>query len=112
MAHRIDDSISPESAGMSNEGTITHLIARLKQGDRDAAQGLWQTYFPRLVTLARTRLRGPVAGADEEDVVLSAFNNFYRGVERGRFPSLQDRNDLWSLLFVLTVRKAINLIKY
>jgi len=97
---------------MSHEGTITHLINRLKQGDRDAAPDLWQAYFHRLVALARTRLRGATGLADEEDVVLSVFDSFYRGVERGRFPALQDRDDLWRLLFVLTVRKAINLVKY
>jgi DNA-directed RNA polymerase specialized sigma24 family protein len=97
---------------MSPEGTITHLITRLKQGDREAAQGLWQAYFPRLVALARARLQGAMGLADEEDVVLSAFDSFYRGVARGRFPDLQDRDDLWQLLFVLTVRKAINLVKH
>ena len=97
---------------MSPQGTITHLITRLKQGDRDAALGLWQAYFHRLVTFARARLHGAMGLADEEDVVLSAFESFYRGVERGRFPDLQDRNDLWQLLFILTVRKAINLVKH
>jgi DNA-directed RNA polymerase specialized sigma24 family protein len=97
---------------MSPEGTITHLITRLKQGDREAAHGLWQAYFHRLVTLARARLHTAVGLADEEDVVLSAFDSFYRGVERGRFPDLQDRDDLWHLLFVLTVRKALNLVKH
>jgi RNA polymerase sigma factor (sigma-70 family) len=111
-AIHIDDHISSETAGMSDEGTITHLIARLKRGDRDAAQGLWETYFPRLVTMARARLRGLVAWADEEDVVQTAFHSFYQGVERGQFPSLRGRNDLWSLLFVLTVRQAINLVKH
>jgi hypothetical protein len=28
---------------------MTQLITRLKQGDRDAAQGLWRAFFPRLV---------------------------------------------------------------
>jgi DNA-directed RNA polymerase specialized sigma24 family protein len=97
---------------MSPQGTITHLIARLKQGDREAAQGLWQAYFHRLVALARARLRSAVGLADGEDVALSAFDSFYRGVERGRFPDVQDRDDLWQLLFVLTVRKAINLVKH
>jgi RNA polymerase sigma factor (sigma-70 family) len=94
------------------DGTITHLITRLKQGDSDAAQGLWKAYFPRLVALARARLRGAMGLADEEDVVLSAFDSFYRAVARGRFPDLQDRDDRWQLLFVLTVRKAINLVKH
>jgi RNA polymerase sigma factor (sigma-70 family) len=94
------------------DGTITHLITRRKQGDRDAAQGLRQAYVPRLVALARARLQGAGGPADEEDVVLSAFDSFYRGVERGRFPDLQARADLRQLLFVLTVRKAINLVKH
>jgi DNA-directed RNA polymerase specialized sigma24 family protein len=99
---------------MSDEGSITLLITRLKQGDRDAAPGLWQAYFHRLVGLARARLRGTTTMglADEEDVALSAFDSFYRGVERGRFPALEDRDDLWHLLFILTVRKAINLVKH
>src|SRR5262249_62209007 len=31
------------------------------------------------------------------------------GAERGRFPQLDDRDDLWRLLALLTVRKAIDL---
>ena len=97
---------------MSSDGSITHLITRLKQGDRAAAEGVWRAYFQRLVALARTRLRGATGLADEEDVALSAFDSFFRGAERGRFPALEDRNDLWQVLFVLTVRKAINLVKH
>jgi DNA-directed RNA polymerase specialized sigma24 family protein len=59
--------------------------------------------------LARARLRGTrPAVADEEDVALSAFDSFYRRAERGQFPQVADRNDLWQLLFVITVRKAIS----
>jgi DNA-directed RNA polymerase specialized sigma24 family protein len=97
---------------MSSDGSITHLVTRLKEGDRAAADGLWRAYFERLVALARSRLRGATRLADEEDVALSAFDSFYRGVERGRFPALDDRDDLWQVLFVLTVRKAINQVKH
>src|SRR5262249_39082933 len=44
----------------------------------------------------------------EEDVALSAFNSLCLGAERGRFPDLDDRADLWRLLAVLTIRKAID----
>ncbi len=47
--------------------------------------------------------------ADEEDVVLSAFHDFLRGVEEGRFTRLDDREDLWQVLVMLTERKAIGL---
>jgi DNA-directed RNA polymerase specialized sigma24 family protein len=98
---------------MSSDVSITRLIGMLKQGDRAASQQLWEAYFGRLVGLARARLKNTVLRvADEEDVALSAFDSFFRRAERGQFPQLLDRDDLWQLLFVLTVRKAINLVHY
>jgi DNA-directed RNA polymerase specialized sigma24 family protein len=97
---------------MSSDGSITGMLIKLKEGDRAAADGLWRAYFGRLVELARSQLRAQTRLADEEDVALSAFDSFYRGVERGRFPVLEDRHDLWQVLWVLTVRKAINLVKH
>src|SRR5207248_11654120 len=38
-----------------------------------------------------------------------AFDSFYRAAEQGRFPQLGDRNNLWELLVVITIRKAIDL---
>jgi DNA-directed RNA polymerase specialized sigma24 family protein len=43
---------------------------------------------------------------------LSAFDSFCRGATQGRFPQLNDRNDLWQLLVVITVRKALDLRSY
>ncbi len=98
---------------MSSDVSVTRLIGMLKQGDRVASQQLWEAYFGRLVGLARARLKNTVLRvADEEDVALSAFDSFIRRAERGQFPQLEDRDDLWQLLFVLTVRKAINLVHY
>ena len=37
---------------------------------------------------------------------LGALDSFFRRAERGQFPQLQDRDDLWQLLFVLTVRQS------
>ena len=98
---------------MPSDGSVTRLIVMLKEGNRAASQQLWEGYFARLVGLARARLRNiPGRVADEEDVALSAFDSFYRRAEKGQFPRLEDREDLWQLLFVLTVRKAINLVNY
>jgi len=49
--------------------------------------------------------------ADEEDVVLSAFNSFFEGAKRGMYPSLEDEDSLWRILVVLTNRKAIDSIE-
>jgi len=98
---------------MSSDKSVTRLIRMLKSGDRLAAQELWEAYFQKLIGLARARLaRASTTMADAEDVALSAFDSFYRRAERGEFPRLEDRDDLWQLLFVLTVRKAINLVRY
>jgi DNA-directed RNA polymerase specialized sigma24 family protein len=98
---------------MSSDGSITRLISLIKEGDRGAAQPLWDAYFHRLVALARAQLRGTRRStADEEDVALSAFDSFWRRAERGQFPQLEDRDDLWQLLFVITVRKAISLVRH
>ncbi len=94
-------------------GSVTRWISALKQGDQTAAQGLWEIYFRRLVGLARSRLRdSPRRIADEEDVALSAFDSLCQGAQAGRFPRLDDRNDLWQILVLITVRKAIDLRNY
>jgi DNA-directed RNA polymerase specialized sigma24 family protein len=48
---------------------------------------------------------------DGEDVALSAFDSFVRAAEAGRFPRLEDRNDLWQVLLLLTARKAANVLR-
>src|SRR5436190_9372490 len=97
---------------MTHEGSVTRWIDRLQAGDLAAAQPLWERYFRHLVELARHKLLGvrPQV-ADEEDVALSAFDSFCRGLKRGRFPDLQDRDNLWKLLVVLTSRKACHLMR-
>jgi RNA polymerase sigma factor (sigma-70 family) len=97
---------------MSTEGSVSRWIAGLKGGDARAAQRLWERYYRRLVGLARKRLRAARRReADEEDVAQDAFHSFFRGVDRGRFPRLDDRDDLWRLLVAITVRKALDQLK-
>jgi RNA polymerase sigma factor (sigma-70 family) len=95
---------------MSATDPVTLWIRQLKEGQRAAVGLLLQRYFGRLVQLARARLRARSGLADDdEDVALSAFKSLCLGAERGRFPQLDDRADLWRLLALLTVRKAIDL---
>src|SRR5262249_39832140 len=78
-----------------------------------AAQPLWERYHGRLVALARARLQSARRrAADEEDVVQSAFHSFFRGVSDGRFPQLNDSNNLWQLLVLITARKAVDQFVY
>jgi DNA-directed RNA polymerase specialized sigma24 family protein len=87
--------------------SVSEWVEQLKEGEHDAAQKLWQRYFPRLVGLARQQLQDtPRRAADEEDVALEVLATVCRRVEEGRFPQLNDRDDLWRLLVTVTVRKA------
>jgi DNA-directed RNA polymerase specialized sigma24 family protein len=98
---------------MSSAGSVTNWIHQLQAGDRAAIGKLWECYFQRLVSLARAKLRAaPRQAADEEDVALSAFESFCRRAEKGQFPDLHDRDNLWQLLVSITLRKAWNLIEH
>jgi len=97
---------------MSSETSDTRWLNQLKAGNRDAAQELWERYFRLLVSCARQRLgAAPRGAADEEDVALSAFHSFCRGVEQGRFPRLDDSDDLRSVLLLLVARKAARQVR-
>src|SRR5215831_12166142 len=94
---------------MSSGGSVTRWVTALKGGDAAAAQALWERYHRRLVALAREKLRSARRrAADEEDVVQNAFHSFFRGVSQDRFPQLNDRDNLWRLLVVITARKALD----
>jgi DNA-directed RNA polymerase specialized sigma24 family protein len=96
---------------MTASGDVTQWIRQLQGGDRDVVQKLWENYFSGLVGLARRKLGTiPRRAADEEDVALSAFDSFCRAAEQGRFPRLEDRDDLWQVLVMITTRKAADLI--
>lgn len=97
----------PTDPQPSVEATVTVWLERLGGGDERSAEQLWQRYFRRLVKLADSRLpRSGKRAFDEEDVALSAFHSLCNGVRGGRFPELGDRHELWSLLAVITARKA------
>jgi RNA polymerase sigma factor (sigma-70 family) len=93
--------------------SVTTWIGKLKAGESDAAQHLWQRYYASLVNLARRKLGAmPKRAADEEDVVLSAFHSFCLAVDAGRFPVLENRDDLWQILVMHTARKAVDQKRY
>lgn len=90
----------------------TYWLEELKAGRLDAAAPLWTKYFCRLLGLARQKLSGsPLRVADEEDVAISAFHSFCRGVKDDRFRQLATRNDLWQILAMITTRKALRQIE-
>jgi RNA polymerase sigma factor (sigma-70 family) len=101
-------SLPPEVVTMLPEESVTVWLQQLKGGRISQAELLWQRYKEQLVRLAHRKLgASPRRVSDEEDVVLSAFDGFLRGVADGRFTQLDDRDDLWQVLVMLTERRAI-----
>src|SRR4051812_32498393 len=95
-------------------GSVTRWIGELKAGDQAGIHQLWQRYFEGLVRLARRRLEAAGRGSaskDEEDAALSAFHSLCHGAARGQFDRLEDRDDLWRLMVVITVRKALDQVQ-
>jgi DNA-directed RNA polymerase specialized sigma24 family protein len=91
--------------------SVSVWVKRLIDGDKNLpVEKLWERYYQRLVRLARGKLGSrPRRVADEEDVALSAFDSFCNGATAGRFPQLNDRDNLWRLLVAITARKAYQL---
>lgn len=98
---------------MSVDDSVSQWVEGLRQDCPDAAKNLWQRYFQQLVALSGGRLPGHVRrDFDEEDVAISAFNSLCEGVREGRFPELGGRQDLWSLMVVITARKVAHRLRH
>lgn len=102
-------SLAHRGVSLSNQGSVTHWIEQLKEGEPEAAQQVWERYWARLIGLARTRLGGNAGRmADAEDAAQSAMQTFFRRAHKGNYPLLNDRQELWQLLVVITASKASN----
>jgi DNA-directed RNA polymerase specialized sigma24 family protein len=98
---------------MAGPASVTLWLDQLKAGASDAAQPLWERYFKKLVRRARQKLAStPRRAADEEDIALNSFDSFCRAVESNRFPKLNDREDLWQVLIVISDRKAVDQVQF
>jgi RNA polymerase sigma factor (sigma-70 family) len=98
---------------MCSDGSVTHWFEQVREADSLAARALWERYFPELVRLAREKLRGAARrAADEEDIAASVMESLFRAAEKGRFPDLADRDDLWRLLLRMTARKVVDLKRH
>lgn len=106
----IEQSDSDSSSG---DSSVTEWINDLQHGDVRAAQAILDRYMSQLIRVASRRLRQSRRRvSDEEDVVSMAFASFLSQVDQGGFSRLHDREDLWQILFTLTDRRAIDLIRY
>ncbi|MDA0587018.1 MAG: ECF-type sigma factor [Planctomycetota bacterium] len=105
----LDDSSSFHD---SQSDDVSGWIERIRNGDEDAAQMLWDRYAEDIIEVARRSMKdAPKRVQDEEDVAVIAFKSLLAGIVAGRFPELDRREQLWRLLLVITTRKAAAIIE-
>jgi transcriptional regulator with XRE-family HTH domain/DNA-directed RNA polymerase specialized sigma24 family protein len=100
---------------------VTRWIGDVKAGDPKAAQQIWEHYFPRLLMMARKKIRDTSQDVAVEDVALSALASFSLGHERGQschlqpadgaFTRVRDRAELWPLLVTIATWKALEIFR-
>lgn len=93
--------------------SITRLMRAVQAGQSTAVSRLLETYFNRLVQLARKRLEGlPGMATYDEDVALHSFHSVCQRMRDPTRPlQLSGRDDLWRLLATRTISRAIDLIR-
>jgi RNA polymerase sigma factor (sigma-70 family) len=84
---------------------VTGWIDQLADGNKQAAEQLWQHVSLRLEEFARKKLDVQTRrNYDENDAANSAFHSLCHGLADGRIEA-ENRDALWGLLAVITSRK-------
>lgn len=86
--------------------SFSAFLNRLRAGDDDAAQTLFDRFSQQLIALALRHIHGGLRRRVEpEDVVQSAYKSFFVRYGEGHV-ELVNWNSLWGLLTLITVRKC------
>ncbi|SFJ50352.1 RNA polymerase sigma factor, sigma-70 family [Planctomicrobium piriforme] len=94
---------------MPPETPLTEWLQKLKAGDAQAMQQMWQHFFEQLRNVADNRLNHLFnAGVDGEDVAASVFESLWRAAAEGRLAHVQDVDELLWMLLAMTRRKCID----
>ena len=108
-----NSSVEPESESGFEDTDISAWIRRARSGDEDAAQLIWNRYAQQVVEVARRSLGDASRRvSDEEDVAALALKSLLAGISTGKFPELDNREQLWRLLMVITTRKAAAVVDH
>ena len=91
------------------KGSVSGWIAKMRQGDPAAIGQLVARYFQRIAQFAESKLRRGIRVTDDgEDIAISVLHTITRNSAKGRFPDLQDRDDLWFLMIVIAQHAVID----
>ena len=95
-----------EKTGEKDIGSVSHWLRDIKAGDDNAVDAIWQRYYERVVHFAIRKMKiNPDQAVDGEDIAQLALHRFCLNVTSGRYPNLDDREQLWDLLAVFTLNR-------
>jgi RNA polymerase sigma-70 factor (ECF subfamily) len=98
---------------MSSDPSFDDLMARLREGQDDAATQVFGRFASRLIALARSHLGPQIRQKeDPEDVLQSVFRSFFHRNAVGEFGRFESWDNVWAMLVVLTLRKCGRRIEY
>ena len=96
----------------SSSASLKCWLDDLQRGSPEAAEKLWSKFSGKLAALIRRRIdRYGLRRVDEEDLVVDVFASLCRGAEHGRFPRLEEKDDLWQVLLMLTNNKVVDQLR-
>jgi RNA polymerase sigma-70 factor (ECF subfamily) len=102
-----------EGIGMSSDPSFDDLMARLRDGQNEAASQVFARFASRLIEVARSQLSPQIRQkVDPEDVLQSVFRSFFSRNAEGQFGEFESWDNLWAMLVVLTLRKCGRRIDY
>ena len=85
---------------------VTIWIEQVRQSDDEAIKHVWQHFADGLQEYARGKIHPKTRRVyDEQDAVQSMFLSLCQGLKADRYPDLQNRDNLWRLMLVMTGRK-------
>jgi DNA-directed RNA polymerase specialized sigma24 family protein len=93
----------------NGQGSVTRWISAMRQGDPEAIRRLVERYFGKLRKLSQERIRrGAPIFEDGEDIAIQVLTSVCQKVEEGKYPDLQNRDDLWYLMIFVAHRLVID----
>jgi RNA polymerase sigma factor (sigma-70 family) len=93
-------------------GSVSIWLELCKTGDSQSSRSLWGRYHKRVIGLAKNFLRhSGFRNGVEEDVAQEVFNSFFLHLNRGKYPELSSRDNLWRLLASITKNKSIDYVR-
>lgn len=97
---RMDSGNSPNADEREKiAGSVTILLQRIRRGQQDSVQPLFELYFKRLAALGKVLLPERFQRVtDGEDLALEVLTAFFAAASNGTLPELQTRSDIWRVL--------------